>query len=421
MQAGLALRIGLVNFNNISMKYHYTAAQPDGRLVEGDLEAADTGEVLEFLGTKNLKPISITPIKTLVDVGQRSFFGSISPTDKVFLTKYLSLMLKVGTDLLKALDILIADFDKPAVKSFLLEVKLTVSKGQSLYSAFAKYPKIFSSVFVNLIKAGETSGTLEFVFENLNIMLEKEQDLKRKIRAALVYPILLMTVSFIVLMFLVTFALPRIAELFSSGNFKIPLFSKVVFAVGLFIGDHVTIIIGSILFLIIGGFYFFFRNTLGKALLLNIFMVTPVIKGVVQKISIQRFSTTLAALMRAGVPIIDALNITADSLGNERMAKALKRIAYEGVARGLTLGDAFKKEKAFPQVIVNLVAVSEKAGHLDEVLKTVADFYESEIDASLKILVSFIEPVMLMVIGVIIGLIALSIIVPIYQLVGTVQ
>jgi type II secretory pathway component PulF len=403
------------------LKYHYSATQSDNRLVEGDLDAANTGEVLEFLGTKGLKPISINPIRELTVINRGSFFESISATDKVFLTKYLSLMLRVGTDLLKALDILIADFNKASVKALLLEIKIAISKGQPFYSTFAKYPKLFSPVFINLIKAGEVSGTLELVFENLNVMLEKEQDLKRKIRAALVYPILLMAVSFMVLMFLIMFALPKIAGLFSSGNFHPPLFSRVVFAIGLFVGDHVIVIISIILGSIIGGSYFFFKTNIGKRALLNIFMATPVVKGVVQKISIQRLATTLAALMKAGVPIIEALNITANSLGNEKMSLALKRIAYEGVARGLTLGDAFKKETAFPQVIINLIAVSEKSGHMEEILKTLADFYESEIDASLKILVSFIEPVMLLIIGVIIGLIALSIIVPIYQLVGTVQ
>lgn len=404
------------------MKYHYTASQLDGRIVEGDIESNNEESVLEFLSSKGLKPISVKKIKELELTGRKWFSPQISATDKIFLTKYLGLMLRVGTDLLKALDILMADFEKPAMKSLLLEVKLTLSKGQPFYITFYKYPKIFSPVFVNLIKAGELSGNLELVFENLNSMLEKEQDLRRKIKAALVYPVMLMIASSFVLLFLVVFALPRIAELFASGNFKPPLFSRVVFAIGLFIGAHVMeILIGLALF-IVGNFYFFVKTIIGRRLFMKILSKTPVIKGVVQKIAIQRFSTTLSALMRAGLPIIDSLNITADALGNDEMSTALKRIAQEGVARGLTLGDAFKKEEGvFPQVLTNLIAVSEKAGHLDEILKTLADFYESEIDSSLKILVSFIEPVMLMVIGVIIGLIALSIIVPIYQLVGTVQ
>lgn len=386
------------------------------------MEVDNESNVLEFLASKGLKPISIRKISDLgKTIGSGFFSASISPTDKIFLTKYLSLMLRVGTDLLKALDILIADFEKPAMKSLLLEVKLTLSKGQPFYITFAKYPKIFSPVFVNLIKAGEVSGNLELVFDNLNIMLEKEQDLRRKIKAALVYPIMLLIASTMVLLFLIMFALPRIAELFSSGGFQPPLFSRVVFGIGLFVGGHIIPILSGFFIFIFGGLYFIFKTKLGKRWFNNLMAKTPAIKGVVQKVAIQRLAVTLSSLMRAGLPIVDSLNITADTLGNEKMSNALRRIAQEGVSRGLTLGDAFKKETAFPQVLTNLIAVSEKAGHLDEILKTLADFYESEIDASLKILVSFIEPVMLMLIGVIIGAIALSIIVPIYQLVGTVQ
>ena len=386
------------------------------------MEADGESNVLEFLASKGLKPISIRKMSDLGQTfGSGLFSASISPTDKIFLTKYLSLMLRVGTDLLKALDILIADFEKPAMKSLLLEVKLTLSKGQPFYVTFAKYPKMFSPVFVNLIKAGEASGNLELVFDNLNLMLEKEQDLRRKIKAALVYPIMLLFASTMVLLFLIMFALPRIAELFSSGGFKPPLFSRVVFGIGLFVGGHILPILSGLFISFFGGLYFTFKTKLGKRWFSSLLAKTPVVKGVVQKVAIQRLAVTLSALMKAGLPIVDSLNITADTLGNEKMSNALRRIAQEGISRGLTLGDAFKKETAFPQVLTNLIAVSEKAGHLDEILKTLADFYESEIDASLKILVSFIEPVMLMLIGVIIGTIALSIIVPIYQLVGTVQ
>lgn len=402
------------------MKFHYIASQADGRVTEGDIESEDTARVLKFLGAKGLRPISVQQIGTLetAGIGRSLFAPAINPTDKIFLTKYLALMLRVGTDLLKALEILIADFDKQSVKALLLEMKISLSKGQPFYTTFQKYPKIFSSVFINMVKAGEVSGNLEMVFQNLSTMLEKEQDLRRKIKAALVYPVLLMAMSFLVLIFLVVFALPKIAALFSSGGFNPPFFSRVVFAIGLFIGDHVILLFIALLTVFFGGGYFLFKTQPGKRFFASLLESLPVVKGVVQKIIIQRFATTLGSLMKAGLSIVDSLTITADTLGHEKFSLALRRIANEGVARGLTLGDAFKRETVFPQVITNLVAVSEKAGHLDEILATLSEFYDSEIDSSLKMLVSFIEPVMLSVIGIIIAFIALSIILPIYQLVG---
>ena len=165
-------------------------------------------------------------------------------------------------------------------------------------------------------------------------------------------------------------------------------------------------------------FYFFFKTKFGKKILFRFLGRVPVVNRVIERISIQRFALTLGYLMRAGLPIIDSLELTSTAVGNENIEASLKRIAHEGVARGLTIGEAFRRESNFPLVITNLISVSEKAGHLDEVLFILSTFYESEIDASIKTLVSVIEPALLVMIGGVVGLIAMSVIVPIYQLVG---
>lgn len=400
------------------MKFHYIASQSKGKIIEGDLDVFSAAEALEYLGSHQLKPISIREIKGLESRSLRlAFSRRITGVDKIFLTRYLSLMLRVGTDLFKAIDILLNDFERPALKALLIEVKTTLGKGQPFYTAFARYPQYFSQVFVNLVKAGELSGSLEMVFDNLSHSLEREEDLRRRIRAALVYPILLLVTSFLVMTFLITFALPRIAELFTQGGFNPPLFSRVVFAIGLFVNNHLWVILGTILFLVIGGIIFFAKTTVGRRLFGRILAHTPVVRGVVEKIAIQRFASTLAALLKAGLPIVGALEVTAGAVGHERIRLSLLRIAQHGVARGLTIGDAFKRETAFPSVVSNLVAISEKAGRLDEILITLADFYEAEIDNSLKTLVAVIEPLLLLMLGVVIGGIALSILIPIYQLV----
>ena len=403
------------------MKFNYVATQADGRVVKGIRDAESKEEIMNFLTRNELQPVFITPARWrnfLAKFGELGA-GRITPTDQIFLTKYLALMLRAGTDLFKALDILIADFKKQSVRYLLSEIKNTLEKGRPFYESFTKHPRDFSPIFINLVKAGELSGNLELTFENLSVMLGKEQELKRKIRSALIYPSLLVVASVAVLTFLVTFALPRIYEVFAQGGVKeIPTFSRVVFSVGLFFAKYVYLIISGTVVFVIAFYIFFFKTRTGRSYFLRFLNHVPVVNRVVQRVAIQRFASTLGYLIKANIPIVDALDLTATAIGHERMSAGLRRIAHEGVAKGLTIGEAFRKEEDFPLVITNLIAVSEKAGHLEEILFTLSTFYESEIDTAVKGLISIIEPAMLIIIGGVVALIALSVIVPIYQLVG---
>ncbi len=398
------------------MKFHYIASQPNGRVVEGDINVAASSEVLQFLMSRGLRPISVKEIKSF-DLGSVQIFGqSISVSDKIFLTRYLSLMLKAGTDLFRAIDILINDLDKPILKTLLLEIKANLEKGNQFYITFLKYPKHFSPVFVNLIRAGEASGNLTEILDNLSVSLNKE--LRDKIRSALIYPVILLAMSFLMLMLLVIFALPKIANVFLSTGIKPPLFSYVVFSTGLFLNEYSAIVFPLFAAILAGGWYFFFKSYIGRQFAALVGSRLPVIGEVMDQIALQRFTSTLSSLMRAGLPIIEALEITANAIGSDKFKRSLQNIAREGIAKGLTIGESFRREPAFPLVITNLISVSEKAGHIEEILKTLSVFYESEVDNAVKTLVAFIEPILLLFIGILIGTIALAIIIPIYQLVG---
>ena len=399
------------------MQFHCVASQQDGKIIESDIDARGVEEVLAVLSARGLHPVSIKPATTAKGKMDRKIFGgNITLTDQVFISKYLALMLKIGTGLLQAINILIDDFSKPSVHSFLVEVKTNLEKGMQFYYAFARHPKIFSQVYINSIKAGETSGNLESVFDDLAVSLSKEKALRDQIKSALFYPVILFVMSILILVFLVMFALPKIAGVFSESGFDPPIFSKVVFAVGFFFGDYGLWILlaGIICFAVL--FVGYRTSLVFKKFILSILFNLPLVRDVVKKISIQRFAATLSSLIKAGMQITDALEITADSITQIELKEALIRISKEGIAKGLTVGEAFKREPFFPKTVVNLVAISERAGHIEEVLQTLADFYTSEIDSSLKTLVSFLEPILLMGIGLVIGLIALAIVVPIYQL-----
>lgn len=401
------------------MKFKYTASDSKGKMIEGIADAQNSAEVLEYLANQGFRPISLKLLKEEATSTTNILLGQgINTADKVFLTKYLALMLKVGTDLFKAIDILMNDFEKPSMKNFLGEIKDNLERGQPFYTAFAKHPKYFSSVFVNLVKAGESSGSLERVFSNLSDSLKREQDLKNQIKGAITYPAILITVAFFIIVFLITFALPKIAGVFMSSGVEPPLFSKVVFAIGLFLNKYLWICLIAFLGIVAFLAYFFLMTPTGKKLLYQTFSKVPIIGKVMQQIAIQRFASTFSSLLKAGLPILEAMEITAKAVGSEDLQASLLRVANEGIAKGLTIGEAFRREAVFPRVVVNLIAISEKAGHIEDILTTLADFYESEIQSSVKSMMTFIEPVLLLGIGVAIGSIALAVIIPVYQLVG---
>ncbi|MCL5012266.1 MAG: type II secretion system F family protein [Patescibacteria group bacterium] len=401
------------------MKFHYKAIDPKGKIIEADLEAVGMPEALASIAASNLKPLTLKPVKSVSFDFKKIFGQKITLEDKVFITKYLSLMLRVGTDLFRAINILIDDFDKPIVKNLLIEIRTNLERGMPFYTTFTKYPKSFSPVFVNLIKAGEVSGNLERVFSELSVSLEKERELTSKIKSALTYPVILFVASVLILILLVSFSLPKIANVFMSGGLNPPAFSRVIFAVGLFIGDHLAILLTLLVLITGGGLFFFTKTTLGKKTLYDIALRLPVIKKVIREVSLQRFAATFSSLLSSGLPIIESLEVTSDSVSVPELKAALRRIGEEGIAKGLTVGEAFKREPAIPVVMGNLIAISEKSGHLEEILLTLANFYAGEVEGSVKSLVSFIEPVMLLMIGLVIGTIALAVIVPVYQLTNT--
>jgi len=399
------------------MLFHYVAADDSGKMTEGDYEADTLNAALQFLGSKQLRPISVKPLQQVkVGVVEGFFGGGINTSDKVFLTKYLALMLHVGTDLLSAVNILILDFDKPAMRNFLLEVRDDLSKGQPFYSAFARHPKDFSPTVINLVKAAEASGTLQKTFEDLSVSLEKEAEIRSKVKSAMIYPIILLCMAIAILTFLVTFALPKVANVFSQSGINPPWFSQIVFTVGLFIGANIFILLPGLLIVVGAAVWMATKTEVGRKAFSKVLTSLPLVRTVYSEIAVQRMASTISSLMRAGLPIIQTITIAADTVGLDSYRTALLRIANEGLAKGLTIGEAFRRETAFPKMVSNLVSISEKAGHLEEVLDTLAQFYESNIDANIKALVSLLEPAMLLIMGVMVGVIALSIIVPIYQL-----
>ncbi len=402
------------------MIFNYTASTKEGKIIKERGEFKDASAVLEYIKNQGWTPLNIREVRVLQAKLKMGIGSVITLTDKIFLCKYLSLMLRSGTNLFKAIDILINDFKKPSMKSLLMEVRDNLEKGNPFYTTFEKYPRIFSSVFTNMVRAGETSGNLDKTFSDLTISLEKERSLKQRIRSALIYPILLISASFGILVLLVTFAIPRISTMFRDSNIEVPAVTKIIFGISSFMSNYGGYIAIVFIILIIAAFVIFRFTSSGRLLFNRLIFRIPVIKNILNNISYQRFSSTFGSLMKAGLPILENLRITAWTTGNNEVRDALIRIADNGLSKGYTLGESFSREEIFPQTIRTLISIGEQAGHTEEILGTLSDFYEAEIDIGVKTLVSLVEPILLLFIGVVVGGIALAVVLPVYQFVGQV-
>ncbi len=398
------------------MVFHYVAADVSGKMIEGELEGNDLQDALRWLAGKELRPVSVKPVEE--KKGSKDLFGggTINTSDKVFLTKYLALMLRVGTDLMSAINILIDDFDKPAVREFLLQVRENLSKGRPFYETFANYPKVFSPTFINLVRAAEKSGNLQKTFEDLSTSLEKDAELQSHVKSALIYPAVLLLMASAIITFLVTYALPKVAGVFSSSGIQPPLFSRITFGIGLFIGGNIMIIAPTVIITLAALVWFVWKTDTGRRAFDETMTRTPFIRTIYSDLAVQRMASTMSSLLSAGLPINETLAIAAETVGVRQYQEALIRITKDGLEKGLTIGEAFRRETVFPKMVTNLVAISERAGHLEEVLTTLADFYAANVDSNITALVSLLEPAMLLIMGIMVGTIALSIIVPIYQL-----
>lgn len=400
------------------MLFHYTAFDQRNIYVEGDVDMPALEDVLKYLSNQRLKPIKVVPVNTKSNSKNIVLFQKgISLTDQIFLFKYLGLMLKVGTDILKAVDVLMQDYEKGPVKTFLLQSRSNLEKGNPFYLTFEQNEKTFSYVTINLIKAGEKSGTLQTTLEKISVNLEKDKELRGKVISALTYPIILVVMMSVLMVFLMIFLFPKMGASFTQAGLKLPAFTKLLFDISNFFNANMTMVISGMFIFPLIFYLYFFKTKPGKKQFNVMVRKLPPIRNFLNKMALQRLTSTLSSLIKAGMPLIESLKISSEAVGEETFRISLSNVATY-LTQGLTIGEAFRQEKSFPKYLSNLLAIGEKAGHIDEILFTLSDFYEKEIEAALKSLVALIEPIMLILMGGVIGGVAIAVILPMYQMLG---
>ena len=396
----------------------YEALHENGQLMRGEMEIISQAALMDHLSKNGLTPLKVAEKgKIKAHSLSLSLFAKVSPQDQILLVRNLAASTRAGMSIVEALDILIADSRKKLLREILITAKNNIQNGQPLSATFDFYKQYFPPIFIGLIKAGEASGKLDQSLDELAKQITKDYNLKRKIQSALAYPLILLVASTGAIVLLVSFILPKLANTFRQSGVQLPLITRIFVQIGAVIAYSWTLDIVILFFL--AYFFIYFRKThLGQRLTNFILFNIPVVRELVKKAALIRFTRSLGNLIQSGIVITEDLALAAQSVGNERYQKAILK-ARDKIITGVALSKTFEEAPdLFPRFLISLMAVGEKTGTLEQVLKTFADFYEDDLDNTLKDVSTFLEPILLLLMGLVIGSIAFSILLPIYQLVG---
>lgn len=398
----------------------YTAINDQGEIISGELETVDIKAVTDYISRQGLTSISVKPKKDLNNHFTNLFSSGISQQEKIILTKHLSTMIKSGLSLKEGIETILNDTKKKAFKKVLTEAKFDLEKGQPLSVTFKKYPNFFSNIFVALIKAGESSGTLEKSLDYLGIQLKKDYKLKQKIKGAMAYPFVLIAASIAVIFIMMVFVVPKLTKVFAQSNLELPWTTQLIIKISDFVSGNIYLIICFFVAISLSLLYFRKKKKVQNIISEIIFKI-PFVSELYIKIILVRFIRTFGILLSSGINILKALDISAETVGYNKYYKAIKELGKE-IGHGVSISNSMRKRRdLFPYMMINMVSVGEKTGNLDSILNELAIFYEEEVDNSIKNLVSLIEPLLLLVMGLIVAAIAFSVIMPIYQLVGSIN
>jgi type IV pilus assembly protein PilC len=397
------------------MRFSYKAIR-NGKSVEGFVEGASKEAVVSTLLHQGIHPLTV---KEAGNKGKGGIFGppKVKLQDLVIFTRQLSTMISAGVPLTRSLATLEADCGSPALKQAIGGIVKDVEGGAPLGDSFAKYPNIFSEVYVNMVKAGEEGGILDEILKRLAIQVELDASIRKKVKSAMAYPMVLMGVTVIAFFGIMLVVLPKIGKIITEmggPDAKLPVYTQVLLDASAFMVSNfvpIAIVLGGGIFALLR----YIRTPKGKYNFHLFLLKAPIVKNIVMKMAVARFARTFASLMSAGVSVLDALEVTGGAIGNKVFEKELKEAAFQ-VRNGKQLSEPISKSKNWPPIVGQMLAVGEETGQIDTVLIKVADFYEEETATLIDGLASVIEPVMIVVLGGAVGMIAASVMGPIANL-----
>lgn len=399
------------------MNFIYTASTKEGKTVHGTFDAPNKEMAITSLKHQGLRPLVVKSAGR--SSGRFGFrFGKrVGLKDIVVFTRQLSTMVSAGVPLNRSLSTLQNETENKYFKEVIGSISKDVQAGKPLGEAFAKFPNVFSEVYVNMVKAGEAGGILDDILKRLASQMEKEASMHKKIRSAMTYPVVILTVTVLAFFGIMVFIIPKINKIvkdLAGPNTQLPIYTRILLGISDFMRHNAFFIL---IILAVAAFFIgrYIKTPKGKYHFHALLLRTPIINTVITKVAVARFARTFASLMAAGVGVLDALDVTGGAIGNKVIEAELKEAAKQ-VKNGKQLSEPLASSKHFPAIISQMLAVGEETGKIDEILVKVADFYEEEVDTLIDGLTSIIEPLLIIVLGAVVGLIAASVMGPIANL-----
>jgi type II secretion system protein F len=398
-------------------RFIYKAKRGPAEVRSGKIEAENRNQAAAKLSSMGFFVLSVeeeTAVFIKKTKGKFLFFKSIPLRDLSNFTRQLSNLLDSGLTMLNGLNVLIDQSENPHLRHTIGLIRDDVKGGITFSAALAKYPKVFSVLYVSMVASGEISGSMEDVLRRLSDFMEKDEESISKVRASMAYPALMAFVGFITIFVLLSFVAPRLTAIFIDLGQALPLPTKILIAISSFFARFwVLIIITTIIAITV--FKRWLKTKDGKAVFDAVKLKIPLIGSFIRKVEIARFGRTLGTLIENGVPIIRALGVAAGTLGNTLIKQDMEA-ARKGVVEGASLSVSMKKSKHFPAMVTNMIAVGEESGTLEKSLFKIADAYDTEIDRAIKTITSLLEPGLILFMGMAVGFIVIAMLLPIFQL-----
>jgi type IV pilus assembly protein PilC len=401
--------------------YTYKVRDKQGKMLQGSLEADSTTLVANKLRQMGYVPLAIDKKATSGVNKELSFFKpKVKLKDIAIFSRQFATMINSGLSLLRSLSILEEQTESKALKAMLHEVRTDVEKGASLSQALARHPRAFNRLYIAMVRAGETGGVLDSVLLQLSDTIEKQVELKRKIKAAMTYPVAVLALVLLIVTIMLLFVVPTFKNIYADLGGTLPLPTRVlVFISSLLKTWFPIILIGEIAFVVL--FKRWIETDTGRAAWDVFKLKMPIFGGLVHKTALTRFAQTLASLLRAGVPILESLEITSETVGNTVVSSAVKDM-QDGVKQGEPIAQRMAHaEKVFPPMVTQMLAVGEETGAVDTMLEKVGEFYEQEVEATVNALTSLLEPILIMVLGGAVGGMVIALYMPMFNVIKLIQ
>ncbi len=394
--------------------FTYKAVDQEKNVIEGVIAARNRDDAANQLIKKGTTPLVVKEITEKSLLG-----GTIPEVDKITFCRYMHIMLSTGLSISEGIDVLKKETKHPLMRRILSDMQYGLEQGQPLSVIFERYPSVFESYFLTLMKAGEVSGKLAEVFEHLEVELRSEYSLKSKVKGAMLYPIIVFTAMIGIGILMFFFILPQIGKVFLSLQLPLPVMTKFMFTLSIALSSQlIPLALGTVGFFVL--LFFGLRTRVVKDALLSAVGFIPLIRNLIKKVDLARFCRIFSTLIRSAVPITEALEISL-SLLTWKQYRTLSSHIPDEIRKGRSLASVMKDANAFPSLLVQMVAAGEKTATLDATMADLAGFYEGEVEEEVKGLTQIIEPVMMLCVGVAVGVMILSIIAPIYSVVGNFQ